>query len=57
MGDYNLTNVIRNQFKETRAPQRNNVATTTNFFFKNVSPGNLAESENLVEAAKSIRWR
>lgn len=49
MGQDNLTDVICNQFEETRGPQRNNVATTINFL-KKVSPGNLAESENLVEA-------
>lgn len=42
--------VICKQFEETHGPQRNYVATTINFFTK-VSPVNLAESENLVEAA------
>lgn len=52
MGEYNLINVISNQYEETHDPQRNNVATTVNCFkIKKVSPENLAESENLVEAA------
>lgn len=34
MGEYNLTNAICNQFEETHSPQRNNVATTINFFKK-----------------------
>lgn len=51
MGKYNLIDVICNQFEQTHGPQRNNVAITINFFLKEVSPGNLAESENLMEAA------
>lgn len=52
MEEYNLTNVISNQYEETHGPQRNNVEATINFFFKKkVSPENLTVSENLVEAA------
>lgn len=54
MGGYNRTDVICSQFEETQDPQRNSVATTITFFFFfffKVSPGNLAESKNLVEAA------
>lgn len=38
MGEYNLTDVISNQSEEIHSPQRNNVATTINFFLKKVSP-------------------